>query len=62
MFTKIKITKEVMKRIYELTKKGYSQEEIEKISQEISTAINSYSKGINYKEAVEILDKEFAKY
>lgn len=63
MFTKIKLAKEVYSRLFQLSKKGYTNADIEKISLEITKAINNeVNTKISYEEAIKILDKEFEKY
>ena len=62
MFKKIKITAAVMKRMYELDKKGYTQEELTTIGQEIAANIVTNYKKVDLKDLNTILDKEFAKY
>ena len=62
MFKKIRVTAAVMKRMYQLTKKGYSEEESTAIVQKIADSIlTSYNK-IDLKDLNTILDKEFAEY
>ena len=62
MFKKIKITAAVMKRVYQLSKKGYTEEECAAIGQEIAANIATSYKKIDLKDLDTILDKEFAKY
>lgn len=62
MFKKIRITAAVMKRMYELDKKGYTQEELTTIGQEIAANIATSYKNVDLKDLNTILDKEFAKY
>lgn len=62
MFKKIKVTAAVMKRMYQLVKKGYSEEESTVIAQKIADSLlTSYDK-IDLKDLNTILDKEFAEY
>lgn len=61
MFKKIKITAEVMKRVAELIKKGYSKEECQKISDEIVNELSKFEK-LNFKEALELIDTLFERY
>ena len=62
MFKKIRVTAAVMKRMYQLEKKGYSEEESTVIAQKIADSLlTSYDK-IDLKDLNTILDKEFAEY
>ena len=62
MFKKIRVTAAVMKRMYQLAKKGYSEEESTVIAQKIADSLlTSYDK-IDLKDMNTILDKEFAEY
>lgn len=62
MFKKIRVTAAVMKRMYQLAKKGYSEEESTVIAQKIADSLlTSYDK-IDLKDLNTILDKEFAEY
>ena len=62
MFKKIRVTAAVMKRMYQLAKKGYSEEESTVIAQKIADSLlTSYDK-IDLKDLDTILDKEFAEY
>lgn len=61
MFKKIKITAEVMKRVAELTKKGYTTEECQNISSEIVEELKKFDK-LNFNEALKVIDELFKNY